>query len=871
MTIAGFTDASERPLGSPDGVSLLVAHFVRRWDDALADANVRRVEPSAANLLSSLHVEVQDWLPRHTNPVFRKSGDGLHASLADLLDKALQQPDAGIALLRRLRPNETAVLQTLVSAATIDGRAVVAALAPLVAMIDAPMAAVADILGDTLPRLGAELAANGSCDSDDLDSAAVLGSRALLVYDRPDALKSWLKRWLSVGSAKVIVAECASGLGADESIARSANIAFREVAARLRAVDIEKRFAAAPDGPPSYGQLWRASAALVDARGDFDRALHSFASDIVAGFASQAVQSPLVAVFNETEKDVRAVWDALDALTTVFGDWFAARGWIHQPQGHPPWGGLVRDAIRAEVARAITEPIVPVVLAVRQDAVEALGAWLRAGVDSTSTADDKERMWYLASREVQSGISTFMASIQSTLSVSVTERIASLARDAAASFTFVELPKKIVEFAASSTDAWDGVRWGSLSESQLRQALGDVRVAFGSSRSFDVVIPVTGASIEPTSWRSGLLTWYTPATHSLGEAAQMPADESRKTNLHVWLRVEAPGVEAAHERAQVILEPALSALTFALSSSERVTGFRPGADVWFSHGSVADGSGGWHASRHRTEFADRKVSAKALQDFSIAYAPLIERAAGLGQQTDVESRLLRAMFWYRSGRWQRNPARRFLDHFVALEHLFTAGARNKDEAVADGVAAVEGSWLYRGFPFSAQIAQTAEVARKLSSDARSNVDVGNAADRVANEGRSVCVNAAHWRTHLFPWLSPSFVGAVASLLPQQPPPAQWPAHVAGLMKEQANETSWTQSDAERASAAWFKMRLLAQRRHDIVHQALTHVPGIEYEADSLTDVVETVLRHLVEDTLNRPNAATTMRDVLDNLVPPWLS
>jgi hypothetical protein len=674
-----------------------------------------------------------------------------------------------------------------------------------------------------------------------------------------------------VGTAKVIVAECAPNLYADEALARDATLAVREVATRLGAVDIEKRFAAVPDGPASYSQLWRASVALVEGRDDFDRALHSFASDIAASVASRVLQSSLIPVFNETEKDVRAVWDSLDALCAVYGEWFAARGWIHQREGYPSWGGLLRDASRAEVARAIAAPVVPAVLAQSHDAMEALGAWLRTSVDDTATADDKERIWYLGSRAVQSGISIFMAAICSTLGVAIVERIKTLAHDAAGSFALTELPNKIVECAASSGDAWESVRWGSFSDTQLRESLGDVRVAFVSSRSFDVVIPVTGASVESASWRSGLLTWYTPATHSLGEAAFMPADESRKTDLHVWLRVEAPGVEAAHERAQVILEPALSALTFALSSSERVTGFRPGADGWFSHGSVADGSGGWHGSRHRTEFADRKVSAKSLQDFSIAYAPLIERAAGLGPQTDVESRLLRALFWYRSGRWQRNPSRRFLDHFVALEHLFTAGARNKDEAVADGVAALEGSWLYRGFPFSAQIAQVAHAARQLSSDARSNLEVGNAAQRVVTEGRSACVNAAHWRTHLFPWLSPSFVGAVASLLPQQPAPAQWPAHLAALMKEQAREPGWTRTDAGRASAAWFKLRVLAQRRHDIVHQALTYVPGIEYEADSLTDVVETVLRHLVEDALTRPNAATTMQDILNNLVPPWLS
>ena len=263
----------------PDGVSSLIAHFVRCWDKALEGANVLRVEPSAANLIGSLQVEVIDWLARQnktnkTNKtVFQKSGDGLHARLTVLLDSGFQQPDAGIALLRRLHSSEMAVLQPLVAAASIDGHALVAALAPVVAMIDSPMASIADLLGDDLPLLGAELTATRSCDTGHLDSAAVLGSRALLVYDRPDPLKKWLKCWLSTGSAKVIVADCAPGLIADEALARKANVAYRELASRLSAVEIRKHFAAVPDRAPSYVQLWRASAALIDARSDFDRAL----------------------------------------------------------------------------------------------------------------------------------------------------------------------------------------------------------------------------------------------------------------------------------------------------------------------------------------------------------------------------------------------------------------------------------------------------------------------------------------------------------------------------------------------------------------------------------------------------------------------
>jgi hypothetical protein len=96
--------------------------------------------------------------------------------------------------------------------------------------------------------------------------SVLLGSRALLVYDRPDALKTWLKCWLSAGSAKLIVAECASALSADEALERKANVAYRELALRRSAVKIGKRVATVLDRAPSYGQLWRASAALIEAR-----------------------------------------------------------------------------------------------------------------------------------------------------------------------------------------------------------------------------------------------------------------------------------------------------------------------------------------------------------------------------------------------------------------------------------------------------------------------------------------------------------------------------------------------------------------------------------------------------------------------------
>ena len=92
---------------------------------------------------------------------------------------------------------------------------------------------------------------------------------------------------------------------------------------------------------------------------------------------------------------------------------------------------------------------------------------------------------------------------------------------------------------------------------------------------------------------------------------------------------------------------------------------------------------------------------------------------------------MRGLFWYQSGRWQVNPVRRFLDHFVALEHLFAAGLSSKAENVAQGVATVFGSWMFRGFPFSAYLESTIQEARYLLAEAAAQNEITTAANAVA--------------------------------------------------------------------------------------------------------------------------------------------
>ena len=259
-----------------------------------------------------------------------------------------------------------------------------------------------------------------------------------------------------------------------------------------------------------------------------------------------------------------------------------------------------------------------------------------------------------------------------------------------------------------------------------------------------------------------------------------------------------------------------------------------------------------------------------LQQYADVYAPVIERLADRTARTDLEARFLRALFWYRSGRWQPNPTRRFLDHFVALEHLFTARSAGKAEPLANGVGRLFGSWMFRRGYFGIHISRTIRVAKSLwnsvAADPTLAEGVRDVADKLAGKVRKV----DHWHSHVGPWLSPTFVGAVSDALPAERRSAEWGAHLLALTQLREGEARWRDRDESRAHSGWFLVHRLALRRNAIVHDAMTELPGADHEADALTSVVERVLMHIVEDLLTRPNVAHSMDDLLDELPAPWL-
>ena len=287
------------------------------------------------------------------------------------------------------------------------------------------------------------------------------------------------------------------------------------------------------------------------------------------------------------------------------------------------------------------------------------------------------------------------------------------------------------------------------------------------------------------------------------------------------------------------------------------------------YGDRRSGSSGSVLRFARETMADARSAVGDVERFSALYAPLIERAnrAGGATRTPLEADLVRALFWYRSGRWQPDPIRRLLDHYVALEHLFTGGREGKDAQVADGVSRLYGSWQFRRSQFSIAMRGRLDTARQLSALVRSNEHLAALVDAEPNRPHGT----RDWRTDLRPWLMPPFVRTVRDFLPVGADRDAWNSHLASLERLADGEHRWAAADGKRSDDARFRCAVLAQRRHTIVHEALTTAPGIALEADALSEVVEDVLGEVAESLLVRPDVATSMGNVLAGLAPPWVS
>lgn len=413
------------------------------------------------------------------------------------------------------------------------------------------------------------------------------------------------------------------------------------------------------------------------------------------------------------------------------------------------------------------------------------------------------------------------------------------------------------EASHSSRVPWDAVADVRV----LERAVAEAMSRFGGARSeYLVVFRVEGIRPQSMNWPMADVTFYDPEQFDYGEGPELSsAEEESPAVCHAAVRGSADTSAEAVRSARQRLVECLDCYSFGLSGNSLRPDFDP--EVWDGEyvTNLSEERGGYNYQR-TIGFQDEQGAADLdLPRMARAYVPLLEKAAREPQGlTQLQNRFVRAVHWLREARFEADPAKRFVLHYVGMEHIFAWGEAS--EAVARRAPKLNKTWRNIGkrlvFPGMA----FRRVLRLLEEDDELRA-IADADERLRG-----------WKRDERVLFDPARVRALLDLIPEGCPEAR---HGVSMLLEELEALA---ADSERISAhvsrlrdlQLFKIRRLQMLRNDVVHAALYQDERMVYYAREAHEILEDALDKMVgEVTLEDPDCGTIEQLIEKYDVQPW--
>jgi hypothetical protein len=364
---------------------------------------------------------------------------------------------------------------------------------------------------------------------------------------------------------------------------------------------------------------------------------------------------------------------------------------------------------------------------------------------------------------------------------------------------------------------------------------------------------VVGIRPNVELWRLGSVEFFDP--HRVNFGAARTSSHGDKPVTCVRVRVEAESDEEAKVRAWPSLERALDVLVFAFSVQQTLGGFRPEVLRDSSVEAPEEGIRWSRGATHRAEVGEA-IDGSDAAIIAAAYEPLIQRAAVPSQLSVLETRVIRALGWYRRARWQLDPTRRVLDYWIVLEQFFAAPSEPNKERAAARAAALCITW--RDVPALEQVRSLAQKARSWTSR-----------DSVMRSPVDAVPDLKDWDRHDSVLMNLSRAEAFVAALGQA---GQKPVYELFLRDLR---DAWSQKSAiicalrDRQWACRLQLERVYQYRCGIVHEAES--PGLEVAAlsDSLERIAEDCLKKAVHYLFEVQDAVHTVDALTKWWSRPW--
>ncbi len=407
------------------------------------------------------------------------------------------------------------------------------------------------------------------------------------------------------------------------------------------------------------------------------------------------------------------------------------------------------------------------------------------------------------------------------------------------------------------------VPWEQLTAEQFGSVLDEFfNSLFPPERRFQGIFKVKGIKPDGAIWSTGDVTFYDPDLLDYGEGScflfyeRWPEGDDL---IYAKVVVTADTFAKAHEAALQSLNDALNALSFAASVGSPVGGLKP--DIIYESYMVrlSQKRRSFKAERSPTEsYRAQPAAGLELPKLSRAFDHLLTLSNKYPDQlTQLQRGFLRAIHWYRKGRWSKDSVERFLFYWIAIEHLFMGGD-SRSGSIFDGMPEFHITWQdWKAFywvPLSLRaiiknIEANEELRYKIKADPQ----------------------LSRWERDPKVLLQPENLELLASLTPDTLPDTQkYFLKCAEDFREIAKKRARYDQVLEALRDDFhIKLRFLYRLRNELVHEALPDRAGIKVYTEALEGVLEDVLRKMANAAIQETPDYQTVEELTGWYEIPW--
>lgn len=385
---------------------------------------------------------------------------------------------------------------------------------------------------------------------------------------------------------------------------------------------------------------------------------------------------------------------------------------------------------------------------------------------------------------------------------------------------------------------------------------------FEAQSEYLVVFQVQNLNSEGLSWPMGHVTFYDPTHYDYGEGAYFPLPtEDKPAFSHAAVRVEADTPSAARRLARQRLFECLDCLSFGLSGNSLHPGFNPSVSDGEHIVNLPEGTGGFNYERTVDTHDEQRAETLELPAMARAYSSLLQKASDdPNSLTPLQEQFIRAVHWFREAHWEADFAKRFVLHYVGLEHIFARGERRKRQAIRRRAPKLNKTWRNIGPSLTFLSMSFRNTLNLIEKDAELQA--------IANGHDSFCGWAEDERV----LLNPCKIRELLDLIPATR--SDLHSRISRYLEEldsfSSDPTSIAAYVEHLRDYQLFKIDRLTQIRNDVVHEALYQDERMAFYAQEAQEILDDALDKMTGDVVPTDPECKTIDDLIVRYdAQPW--